>query len=559
MRRLVVLCALLAVPLALAGGQPAVRDRGPVSVQLLAINDFHGNLEPPTGTNGRVNATPAGGAEYLATHLKQAIAENPNSIVVAAGDLVGASPLISSLFRNEPTIEAMNAMNLGVASVGNHEFDRGQSELLRLQKGGCHPTEGCTDGGGFRGARFRYLSANVVDDTTHASLFPATAIRVVGGVKVGFIGETLTGTKQIVAAAATRHLTFLDEASTANAYAARLNRQGVHAIVLLIHEGGRQGPADEDADANGCADFSGPIDSIVRKLTPDIKIVLSAHSHRFYNCTIAGHIVTSASSYGRMITRVNLSIDRTSDRIASASATNEVVTRDVVKDATQTKIIAKYAALSAAVANRIVGSVTTDIMRKENAAGESALGDVVADAQLAATTAPNTGGAVVAFMNSSGVRADIVASGSRPGLQPGQVSYGELFNAQPFGNFLTVVTMTGDMLKRLLEQQFDNPVPGERFMLQASNGFTYRYRSAAPAGRHVDADSVAINGRPVAPTDRVRVAASDFLIGGGGDLRAFSEATEKIVGDLDIDALVAYFRTHSPIAPGPQNRIVRTD
>jgi 5'-nucleotidase len=558
MRRLLVLGALLAAPLGFSGGQAAGLS-GTVTVQVLAINDFHGNLEPPSGTNGLVNGTAAGGAEYLATHLRDAVALNPNSIIVAAGDLVGASPLISALFHNEPAIESMNAMNLTVASVGNHEFDRGPRELLRLQRGGCHPTDGCLDGGGFHGARFRYLAANVIDKTTHATLLPATAIRTVGGVRIGFIGETLKGTKQIVAPEGTAGLTFLDEASTANHYATRLARQGVHAIVLLIHEGGRQGPPEEDADPNGCATFSGAIGSIVRKLTPEIKVVISGHSHQFYNCTIAGHIVTSASSYGRMFTRLTLAIDSSNDTISSVAATNEVAGRDVVKDAMQTQIIAKYGALSNTIANSVVGSVTGDIMRRPNAAGESALGDVVADAQLAFASPTSHGAAVVAFMNAGGIRADLLADSQRPSSRPGNVTYNDLFTVQPFGNVVTVLTMTGDMIKRLLEQQFDNPTRGEHSVLQVSSGFTYRYTRNAPEGHHIDPASLMIGDRRIAPGDRLRVAASDFLVAGGGNFTVFREGTDKLVGNADIDALVAYVRTHSPIAPGPQNRIVRTD
>ncbi len=554
MRRLLLLAALVSAPLTLSGRQAVVRGQGTVAVQLLAINDFHGHLEPPSGSNGLINRTAAGGAEYLATHLRNAVAQNPNSIVVAAGDLVGGSPLISALFHDEPAIESMNAMNLAVASVGNHEFDRGPRELLRLQRGGCHPTDGCLDGNGFAGARFQYLSANVIDNTRHAPLFPATAIRMVGGVKVGFIGETLKGTTEIVPPAGTKGLTFLDEASTANLYSAQLKRQGVHALVLLIHEGGRQGSGEEGTDPNGCANFSGAIQSIARKLTPDIKVVISGHSHQFYNCTIAGHIVTSASSYGRMITRVNLAIDSSNDTITGV-VTNEVVGRDVAKDATQAQIIAKYRALSEGVATKVVGSVTGDITRRPNAAGESALGDVIADAQLASTSPAGNGGAVVAFMNVGGIRADLLASSQRPAARPGDVTYSDLFTVQPFGNVLTVLTMTGDMIKRLLEQQFGDPAVGQNEILQVSNGFTYRYTVNAPAGHRVDPESLMLGGRRIAPTDRLRVCASDFLVAGG----VFKEGTNKVVGDADIDALVAYFRTHSPIAPGPQNRIVRMD
>ena len=558
--RLRILLVLLAAPLALAG-QTTGGGAGPVAVQLLAFNDFHGNLEPPSGDGGLVNQTTAGGAEYLATYLKNAAVQNPNSIVVAAGDLIGASPLISSLFHNEPAIESMNAMNLSIASVGNHEFDRGRRELLRMQRGGCHPTDGCQDGNGFAGARFQYLAANVIDRTASPPrpILPATAVRTVGGVKVGFIGETLKGTPKVVLPSAVRGLTFLDEAITANAHAARLKRQGVNAIVLLIHQGGRQRPADPDADPNGCAGFSGGLDPILGKLSPDIKVVISGHSHRLYNCTIAGRLVTSAGSYGRVITRVNLTIAPSNDVIISATAKNEIVRRDVEKDATQTQLIAKYGALSKPIADRAVGSVTSNIPRRLNSAGESALGDVIADSQLAAARPTIKGGAVVAFMNAGGIRSDLIVDEGGIGSPGGRATYGQLFSVLPFGNVVTVRTMTGNMIRRVLEQQFDNPGPTQQTFLQVSNGFTYRYALNAPAGRHVDARSIKIADRLVGAADRVRVAMNSFLVSGGDNFSVFEEATNGTGGDVDLDALVAYFRTKSPVSPGPQDRIVRTD
>lgn len=529
----------LSAPLALEGGQPPNRDAGSATVQLLAINDFHGNLEPPSGSNGRVNATPAGGAEYLATHLIDDVAQHPDSLVVAAGDLVGASPFVSAIFHDAPTVEALNAMHLSVSSVGNHEFDRGSQALLGLQ----------------RTATFKYLSANVVRTSTHAPLFPATAVRTVGGVKVGFIGETLRGTKEMVAAKSTRGLSFLDEATTANRYAASLKRQGVNAVVLLIHEGGQQHPAEGQADPNGCVNFDGAIAPILDKLTADIQVVISAHTHQFYNCRIGGRLVTSAGALGRMITRVTLDIDRSSDRITHASATNQVVTRDVAKDPAQTRIIAKYSALAEGSANAVVGSVAADLLADPDAADESPLGGVIADAQLLAT---RSAGAAVAFTNPGGIRADLLVHAQRGMARPGEVTYKDLYEVQPFGNVVTTITMTGATIKRLLEQQFDNPSPGARKILQVSNGFTYRYRLTAPRGQHVDADSLSIGGRRVGPTDRVRVTASDFLLGGGDGFSVFKEGTNRVAAMSDIDALIAYFKVHSPVAPSA-NRIVRID
>ena len=558
--RLRILLVLLAAPLALAGQTPG-RSSGTVAVQLLAFNDFHGNLEPPSGDSGLVNQTTAGGAEYLATHLKNAAAQNPNSIVVAAGDLLGASPLISALFHNEPTVESMNAMNLSLASVGNHEFDHGRRELLRMQRGGCHPTDGCQDGDGFAGARFQYLAANVVDRTASPPrpLFPATAVRTVGGVKIGFIGETLQGVRKVVLPSVVRGFTFLDEAATANAHAARLKRQGVNAIVLLIHQGGQQRPADAEADPNGCAGFSGGLGPTLDKLSPDIKVVISGHTHRYYNCTFGGRLVTSAGAYGRIFTRVNLAIDPSNDVIVSAAARNEIVTRDVEKDAEQTRLIAKYGALSKPVADRPIGSVTSNIPRRANRAGESPLGDVIADSQLASTSPRIKGGAVVALMNPGGVRADLIVNAEGSGAPGGRVTYGHLGSILPFGNVVTVQTMTGDMIRRVLEQQFDNPGPGQQTFLQVSSGFTYRYALNAPAGRHVDSTSMQLRGRLIGPADRLRVAVNNFLLSGGDNFTVFEEGAAGVGADVDIDALMAYFRTKSPVSPGPQDRIVRTD
>jgi 5'-nucleotidase len=260
--------------------------------------------------------------------------------------------------------------------------------------------------------------------------------------------------------------------------------------------------------------------------------------------------VTSAASGGRVLTRVDLEIDRATDRVVKSSAFNEVVTRDVPKDPAQTAIVEKYGALADTTGSRVVGSSTANLTHGVNLTNESSLGDVIADAQLAATSAPENGGAVIAFMNSGGIRADITTR---------SVTYRDLFAVQPFGNVLNVVTMTGDMIKRVLEQQFDNPTPGGRNMLQVSNGFTYRYRVTAPVGQHVEAASITLGGRPIGPADRVRVEVIDFMVSGGSGYTVFGEGTEKVVGLVDIDALVQYFRTHSPVAPGPQNRLVRID
>jgi 5'-nucleotidase len=259
-----------------------------------------------------------------------------------------------------------------------------------------------------------------------------------------------------------------------------------------------------------------------------------------------------------MITRINLGIDSATGKVVSKSADNQIVTQTVAKDAAQTTLITKYKNLSAAQANKVVGSISADITRATNAAGESALGDVIADAQLESTKAANKGGAVVAFMNPGGIRAELTAANSTGGEQPGQITYAEAFSVQPFSNVMSVITLTGDMIKRVLEQQFDNPSTGQDRILQVSNGFTYSYDRTKPAGQRVDAASIKINGTTVAATAQYRVAINNFLQGGGDNFTVFKEGTNVLGGDIDLDAFVAYLTAKAPVAPGPRNRITRT-
>jgi 5'-nucleotidase len=350
---------------------------------------------------------------------------------------------------------------------------------------------------------------------------------------------------------------FLDEATTANRYAARLKRLGADVIVLLIHEGGRQRTGGEPADPNGCQNFGGSLVPILDKLSTDIRIVVAGHTHVFYNCRIGDRVVTSASSYGRMFTRIQITVDRSMPGPLRISATNQIVTRDAPKSPAETAILAKYSPFVEARASKVVGSVTADLSRRVDENGESPLGGLIADAQLAAGA--KAAGAAVAFMNDGGVRADIVAAPPRAEVPAGAVTFRDLFAVQPFNNTLTVVTMTGQGIKRLLEQQFDNPGAGQRKMLQVSTGFSYAFRLNAPAGQRVDAASIRIGNRPVAPSDRVRVAASDFLIDGGDAFTAFSDSTNRVAVGSDLDALVAYFMARSPVSPPAGPRVVRLD
>ncbi len=541
-------------------------------LQILSFNDFHGNLQPPGGSSGRVlnpdgqTFTAAGGVEYLATHLAEARKGHPNTVTVAAGDIVGASPLISALFHDEPTIRSMNALGLDVSAVGNHEFDEGYVELQRLQHGGCLPDgdglanqNSCPDNEPFEGATFSYLAANVVETATGKTVLPAYTIKTFpNGAKVGFIGMTLKGTPSIVTASGIRGLEFRDEVQTANALVPELRKQGVKAIVVLVHEGGYPVTQAYNYTCDSDKAISGPIVQIAQHLDPEIDMIISGHTHMPYVCNIPDpdgndRLVTSASSFGRLFTETDLRYNLRSNDIVrgSVKGSNLVVTRDVARDPVQTALIDKYAAYAAPITSRIVGSITTDVTRTMNASGESQLGDLIADAQrtdpsvVMGSRAPD-----IAFMNPGGIRADLTYAQVSSGEQPGEVTFGEAFTVQPFNNYLVSMDLTGSQIKALLNQQWSGGNAGSPRMLQVSNGFAYTY-SGTTLG------TVTLNGSPLVDSQVYRVVANSFLSDGGDNFTTFKDATNKYFGGMDIDAFANYLGGHSPYTPGALTRITK--
>ncbi|MFW6058478.1 MAG: metallophosphoesterase, partial [Persicimonas sp.] len=372
----------------------AAEESEPVSVKLIGFNDFHGNLDGPAG-NVSVDGeeVPAGGVAQMKAHIDRISADEPNSIVVAAGDMVGASPLVSAVFHDEPAIEAMDAIGLELTAVGNHEFDRGWQELIRLQDGGCHPEEGCREGYEFAGAEFQYLAANV-QNPDGEPLLPGHEVRTFGDVPVGFIGLVVDDAPKIISPTSIEGLSFRHEPEVINEVAAGLQQEGVEAIVVLIHEGGR--PTTEQASIDDCGDIEGPIVDIVKESSDAVDVFVTGHSHQTYICEIDGKLVTSAESYGRLLTEIDLVIDPETGDVVEKQARNHVVSQDIEADAKLAKLVSTYVDLSAEVAQRPVGTISETISRETNDAGESALGDVIANAQLAATSAPDKGDAQVA-------------------------------------------------------------------------------------------------------------------------------------------------------------------
>ena len=545
--------AAVMLMVALGPATRAIAQTAPVDVRILAINDFHGNLRPPSGgiriadpdDKTRKIVVPAGGAEHMATLVKQLREGHKNTIFVAAGDLIGASPFLSAMFHDEPTIESLSMMGLEVASVGNHEFDEGKDELLRMQNGGCHPTDKCRGPHPFLGAKFHYLAASTIATDTGKTVFPPYEIREFEGIPVAFIGLTLKGTPGIISPVSAAGLEFKDEAETVNALVPELKARGVEAIVVLIHEGGWP-----TGDYNECPGISGAIVDIVKKFDRAVDVVVSGHTHQAYVCEIDGRLVTSGDKYGTIVTAIDLKLDPATRDIVSAKADNVIVrTGAYARDPAQTALLEAYDRLAAPIANRRAGSVVETLSRTPNPAGESALGDVIADAQLAATSTPTTGGAVLAVTNPGGVRSDITKK------EDGAVTYADVFASQPFRNQLVTLTLTGSQIKAMLEQQWLDPKRPR--ILQVSKGFAYMWDGAKPYGERVMADRISLNGQRIDPAASYRVTVNNYLSVGGDGFTALKDGTAQQFGVYDVDALYAYFQANSPIASVAADRIAR--
>lgn len=575
-RTTVVLAATAAVGLAAAAATTSTAVAAPrdlsnhqknrVAVQLLAFNDYHGHLEADAGGDGSITfegkAVVANGASYLATHLKNLRRGNEHSLTVAAGDLIGGSTFTSGVFHDEPAVETLDQMGLDVSGVGNHEFDEGITELQRMQNGGCHPVEGCfqQDAAGkdirYPGAEFQYLAANVVNTKTGKTALPATWVKKVGTERIGFIGMTLEGTPTIVSPAGIVGYSFLDEVEAGNKAAKALQKKGVQAIVVLLHEGGFQ----TNGPYSGCTGITGPIVEIAQKMSSKVDALITGHTHSPYACKIRDpkgnfRSVTSASSFGRVISEVNLKIStKTHDVVRrSVKAVNHLVTRDVPQDRATRAIVEKWVAKAAGPGNRVVGTVREDIRRSASRGAESSLPNLIADAQKAST------GAQVAFMNPGGVRADLLVNNQTGGEAPGQITYREAYNVQPFSNIMQSFNMTGAEIDKLLEQQWmTGRAAGEVLRFGISDGFTYSWSRTAPNGNKVDPASIKLNGVPVDPNASYRVAANNFIADGGDSFTAFVNGAPRTGGKVDLDALIDYFTANPNVGAPPAARSTAT-
>jgi 5'-nucleotidase len=560
MRPLTTLIAAAAVVTAGLAGSPAVAAPGTTTdVRLIAFNDLHGNLQPPAGSSGRVtlpdgSTVNAGGAAYLATHVKQLRSQVRNSVVLSGGDNVGASPLDSALFHDEPTVDLLNDLGVAATAVGNHELDEGYRELQRMQLGGCHPTDGCVFRPQYKGAHFPILGANVTFDNGLPALLPFT-VTVSGGVPVGVIGVTLKGLPLVVTPEAIKGLKFGDEVRAINQTSRLLDLLGIKTQVVLMH----QGDNTEGGGPDDCRTVPGAATTIAKAASPSVDVIFTGHSHQQYNCVVndpAGkpRPLIQASSFGRLLSVVDIKVDkRTRDVVRSATvAHNEIVTRDVTPDPAALALVNEAVTKAAPIANRQVGSITADLVRAAPTSGESPLGDVIADAQLAATASNN---AQIAITNPGGIRTDLNYAGSAAGEGDGVVTYGEAFAVQPFSNIMQTMTLTGAQLKTVLEQQWQPQPDGslQVRMLQISASLHYTWSQSAPVGSKISGITVA--GVPVTDTATYRVSVNNFIAAGGDGFAEFTKGTDIAGGPVDLDAFTAYLTAHPNLAPPAADRI----
>jgi len=562
------LTALICALLAACAAPQAGRQAATVTVGIAAINDFHGALEPPKQAvpapdgKGDVVLVPAGGAAWLASAIDAVRAKYPNHLTVSAGDLIGGSAVTSAMFLDEPTIGAMNLIGLDFNAVGNHEFDSGVDELLRKQSGGCaqHTAKRPCQVEQFKGAHFAFLAGNTrrQDGST---LFPGTAMRTFGTgrrrVKVGLIGLTLKGTDELIPADISAGIRFLDEAETANAAAASLRAQGASAVVLLIHQGGYTGG---DADPDGCQDLKQNIPQILDRLDTTIDVVVSGHTHWAHVCDYAKYnpakpfLLTSAGLWGKLVTDITLEIDPSSRRVVGKHAHNVIVQSPAYRaSASQieptdlypkfqprpdvTAYVERYVRAGAEFARRKVGMIAAPVARLEGDLSNTGgpLGNLIADAQLAATTGA---GAQIAFMNPFGIRRSLNAAAD------GSVTFGDIYQVQPFNNELVTLTMSGADLKAVLEEGFDAQAPEQ--ILAPSSGFFFTYDRSRPVGSRIV--SMSLDGQPIDPARDYRVTVSMFLANGGDSYTSFRNGRNRTIGGLDIAALEAWLQAVPPRA-----------
>jgi 2',3'-cyclic-nucleotide 2'-phosphodiesterase / 3'-nucleotidase / 5'-nucleotidase len=505
-----------------------------VHIQLLGINDYHGQLDTWRSIKDKDGNVVdySGGIEYLAAYLKEREATNPaNTLMLAAGDQVGASAPVSALLQDEPTIRFMNEIGFDAATIGNHEFDEGVPEMLRLINGGEHPAT-VEKYGKFEGADFPYVAANVeYKDTGKLVLDPYT-IKEVDGVKVGIIGVVTTETPNIVIPKAVKDVVFTDEVTAINKYTKELQAKGVKSIVVLAHN-----PGSSKTDGTEAA---GEVVDFAKKVDPEVDVIYGAHDHKYLRATVNGITVVQSWSYGTAFSDIDLYIDPTTGDVIKDKTKADVVDTLHSKIEADAKIkteLDEYKEAVAPIVNEVIGVAGMELTRTPNESGEQILGNIIADAMRAEMKTD------MAFMNPGGIRND---------LNKGEITWGELFGVQPFGNDLVKMTVTGEIIRELLNQQWADPTRAK--MLQIS-GLHYTYDDTLEPGKRI-LDIYLENGKKIDPTGDYTITVNNFMAGGGDGYQALLKGKDSVIGPTDLQGLINYVKNFDGALTGKyENRI----
>ena len=543
------------VVLSLLSGCVTPSTPAPRELTIFSINDFHGNIQPklptplmprlPDAITGEVKPQAAGGVAYLASALDKLRAGRTDTVLVAAGDLIGASPQLSSLLKDEPTLSALGDLGLVATALGNHELDLGLPELLRKARGEC-PAGGCT-WPEFKGPGFPYLAANMVDATTGKTLLPTHIIKDVAGLKVAFVGAITRDTPSVIVPKAIAGLRFGDEAEAMNALLPQLRAEGAQVMVAVMHEGAIYNGAANDP-SYACPGLSGRGVDIAKRLDPAYALIISGHTHIAYTCKINGRLLVQAGSYGGWVTESRLTLDA-QGKVLTATAVNHPVLQSVyTPNPAFVALVQRAAALTDAARNKFVANLSEGAQRAARAPfGDSALGNLVADSQLA--FAKKRGGADIALMNPGGIRADLTVEPGRP------VTMSDLFAIQPFGNELVTLTITGAQLRELLTRQLPKGDAQPRF-LQVSSSLRFQWTLGADGVNRLG--DVRVDGRPLDDARDYRLVVNNFMADGGDGASVLRQGRDRLSLGVDIDAFVEWLRDNpTALAQAKPSRIER--
>lgn len=535
---------------------PPVESPSKIELSIFSINDFHGHIQPkspvplsprlPDPQSGELKAQAAGGVAYLATVLDKLRSQRKNQVFVAAGDLVGASPQMSSLLKDEPTVSALGQLGLAASSLGNHDLDAGLPELLRKTRGEC-PSTGCA-WPEFKGASFPFLAANMFETETGKRVLPSHMLKEIAGFKVAFVGAVTRDVPKVTIPKSIVGLRFADEADTLNALVPELRAAGAQVLVAIMHEGAMyDGGANDPSYA--CPGLQGRGVDIAKRLDPAYAIIISGHTHQAYTCKIDGRLMVQAGSFGGWLTESRLTLDATG-KVLDAQAINHPVLQGVyAPNPAFVALVARAAALTTAARNKPVADLTRGATRMATAPfGDTTLGNLVADAHLA--FAKKRGAVDIGITNSGGIRADLT-------VEPGRTTtLSDLFAIQPFTNELIALTLTGKQLQELIRRQLTSRRANGPATLQVS--YNLRYQWSQTPGAEPVLESVTVDGKPLDPARDYRIVANNFTAEGGNDLNIMKQGRDRVVVGMDIDAFEEWLRENpkamDQIEPG---RIVK--